>query len=237
MTSVKFSDMVSFAWSYTSSRCTDIYRNAFSEALSVTTKSGPVKGFKIPSAFDFHYYNFCGIPYAKPPIGDLRFKVWSQFCLFVVDLVALTLVFDSRELCCANYYRQYMCEQLLQRVIGYPSFWLIQDPQPFEPSNEVINHQFARHGSLACQNGLISHRPIGNENCLHLNVYTLDVKPDALKPVMVWIHGGAFVMGSNSKELYNPELLLRKNVIVICINYRLGAIGMFRYCLNRLKKC
>lgn len=42
---------------------------------------------------------------------------------------------------------------------------------------------------------------------------------------MLWIHGGAFIMGSNSKEMYNPELLLRKDVVVICINYRLGAFG------------
>lgn len=102
---------------------------------------------------------------------------------------------------------------------------MIQDPQPFEPASEVINHQYARHESLACQNGLISHRPIGNENCLHLNVYSLDVIPDKLKPVMLWIHGGAFIMGSNSKEMYNPELLLRNDVVVICINYRLGAFG------------
>lgn len=83
MTTVKFSDIVTFAWSYTSSRCVDMYRNAFSEAITITTKSGPVKGYKIPSAFDFHYYNFCGIPYAKPPIGDLRFKVRiNVFLLF-----------------------------------------------------------------------------------------------------------------------------------------------------------
>lgn len=73
--SLKFSDLFSFAWSYTSSRCVDYYRNYFSEIVTVTTKSGPVKGFRIASAFDYHYINFHGIPYAKQPIGDLRFKV------------------------------------------------------------------------------------------------------------------------------------------------------------------
>lgn len=42
---------------------------------------------------------------------------------------------------------------------------------------------------------------------------------------MVWIHGGAFILGSNSKDFYNPEFLLRKDIILIAVNYRLGAFG------------
>lgn len=61
----------------------------------------------------------------------------------------------------------------------------LQDPQPFEPSTEIINQQYHRSGSSACQVDLVSQRPIGNENCLHLSVYTRDIKPDSLKPVMV----------------------------------------------------
>lgn len=71
----KFTDLFSFAWSYTNSRVVDYYRHYFSEMVTVTTKSGPVKGYKIASAFDYRYINFVGIPYAKPPIGELRFKV------------------------------------------------------------------------------------------------------------------------------------------------------------------
>lgn len=78
---------------------------------------------------------------------------------------------------------------------------------------------------MACQADLVSQRSIGNENCLHLSVYTRDIKPDTLKPVMVWIHGGAYILGSNSKDFYNPEFLLRKDVVLIAINYRLGAFG------------
>lgn len=44
---------------------------------------------------------------------------------------------------------------------------------------------------------------------------------------MVWIHGGAFLLGSNSKDFYNPEFLLRKDIVLIAINYRLGAFGKF----------
>lgn len=48
-------------------------------------------------------------------------------------------------------------------------------------------------------------------------------------PVMVWIHGGAFILGSNSKDFYNPEFLLRKDVVVIAINYRLGCFGKIHF--------
>lgn len=78
---------------------------------------------------------------------------------------------------------------------------------------------------MACQNDLVTQRSIGNENCLHLSIYTRDIKPEKLKPVMVWIHGGAFILGSNSKDFYNPEFLLRKDVCLIGVNYRLGAFG------------
>lgn len=68
---------------------------------------------------------------------------------------------------------------------------------------------------------------IGNENCLHLSIYTRDLKPETPKPVMIWIHGGGFTAGSNSKNLYDPEFLLRKDVVVCTINYRVGAFGWF----------
>lgn len=75
MTTLKLTDLFSLAWSYTNSRVVDAYRHYFSEVITVTTKSGPVKGYKIASGFDYRYINFIGIPYAKPPVGDLRFKV------------------------------------------------------------------------------------------------------------------------------------------------------------------
>lgn len=75
MTSIKITDLFSFAWTYTNSRLVDCYRNYFSETVMVNTKCGPVKGYKIVSSFEYHYINFIGVPYAKPPIGELRFKV------------------------------------------------------------------------------------------------------------------------------------------------------------------
>lgn len=42
---------------------------------------------------------------------------------------------------------------------------------------------------------------------------------------MVWIHGGAFMMGSSEEEMYGPDYLMQKNVVFVSINYRLGAFG------------
>lgn len=63
-----------------------------------------------------------------------------------------------------------------------------------------------------------------DESCLFLNVWTPGV--DGRLPVMVWIHGGAFVSGSGSSKLYHGDRLAETgDVVVVTINYRLGALG------------
>src|SRR5829696_4672606 len=64
-----------------------------------------------------------------------------------------------------------------------------------------------------------------DEACLYLNVFT-PATDDARRPVMVWIHGGAFVLGSGSYPGYDGSSLARRgDVVVVTINYRLGALG------------
>ncbi len=65
------------------------------------------------------------------------------------------------------------------------------------------------------------------DDCLNLNVWTPAPDPDAKLPVMVWIHGGAFVTGAGSMPLYDGTNLAKKNVVMVSINYRLGAMGSF----------
>lgn len=64
-----------------------------------------------------------------------------------------------------------------------------------------------------------------SEDCLYLNVWT--PAPDgARRPVMVWVHGGAFVIGAGSEPLYDGRrLALAGDVVVVTVNYRLGALG------------
>ncbi len=73
-----------------------------------------------------------------------------------------------------------------------------------------------------------------DENCLTLNVWTPhgstpdeDVAPNGQgRPVMVWIHGGGFTSGSGSSLLYRGGQLARHGgVVVVTVNYRLGALG------------
>ena len=61
-------------------------------------------------------------------------------------------------------------------------------------------------------------------DCLNLNVWTPDPGAAGL-PVMVWIHGGAFVIGSGSDSLYDGSSFARDGVVCVTINYRLGAAG------------
>lgn len=63
------------------------------------------------------------------------------------------------------------------------------------------------------------------EDCLSLNVWT-PALGGAKRPIMLWIHGGAFVAGSGGETTYNGALLSRRaDVVVVTINYRLGALG------------
>ncbi|OMC53082.1 carboxylesterase [Mycobacterium sp. IS-836] len=66
-----------------------------------------------------------------------------------------------------------------------------------------------------------------NEDCLSLNVWASeDTAPGDGKPVMVWLHGGAYVLGSGSQALYDGRRLVSGGeVVVVTVNYRLGALG------------
>ena len=67
--------------------------------------------------------------------------------------------------------------------------------------------------------------PVLDEDCLSLNVWTPSTEGSS-RPVMVWIHGGAFVTGSGSSPIYDGSILSRRgDVVVVTINYRLGALG------------
>jgi para-nitrobenzyl esterase len=67
-----------------------------------------------------------------------------------------------------------------------------------------------------------------SEDCLFLNVWTPGLD-GARRPVMVWIHGGAFTIGSGAQTLYEGSALAKRgDVVVVTINYRLGPLGFLR---------
>ncbi len=64
-----------------------------------------------------------------------------------------------------------------------------------------------------------------SQDCLYLNLWTPGADR-ARRPVLVWLHGGAFLMGSGSSALYSgSRLALRGDAVVVTLNYRLGALG------------
>ena len=73
---------------------------------------------------------------------------------------------------------------------------------------------------------LIPAEPI-NEDCLYLNVWT--TRSTSKKPVIVWIHGGAFISGSGSCPIYDGENMAKKGVVFVTINYRLGVFGFLAH--------
>src|ERR1019366_2630611 len=62
-----------------------------------------------------------------------------------------------------------------------------------------------------------------SEDCLYLNVFAPARSSGRRLPVMVWVHGGSLLVGESDD--YNPAGLVRRGVIAVTVNYRLGALG------------
>ena len=120
-----------------------------------------------------------GIPYAAPPVGDLRWRpprparAWDG-------------VLDARS------YGQ-ACLQ------GRPT---------------ALSEALIKVGST-------------DEDCLYLNVHRPEGKTGL--PVMVFIHGGSFVYGAGSQPTYNSPELVRRGVVLVSLNYRLGRLGFLAH--------
>ncbi|XP_049313633.1 putative inactive carboxylesterase 4 [Bactrocera dorsalis] len=83
-----------------------------------------------------------------------------------------------------------------------------------------IDHNFTNHIYIGKRGG-VEVQIEGGENYLYLNVYR--VKPDKPRPVMVWIYGGGFCSGEAARERYASDYFMRKDVIVVTVQHRLGA--------------
>ena len=68
-----------------------------------------------------------------------------------------------------------------------------------------------------------------SEDCLYLNVWTPAIHPKKHLPVMVWIHGGAFVGGAGTDPMFAGDELVKKGVVLVTLNYRLGIFGFYAH--------
>ncbi|XP_052023003.1 pyrethroid hydrolase Ces2a-like isoform X1 [Apodemus sylvaticus] len=127
---------------------------------------------------------FLGIPFAKPPVGPLRFappedpEPWSG----------------------------------VRDGTSQPAMCLQTDMMNLEGMNQME----------------LTMIPISmSEDCLYLNIYTpAHAQEGSNLPVMVWIHGGALVLGSASM-LDGSTLAATEEIVIVAIQYRLGILGFF----------
>ncbi|MCK2241686.1 carboxylesterase/lipase family protein [Crossiella sp. S99.1] len=144
--------------------------NAAMTTVSIT--SGALRGV-LSSGVRAHL----GVPYAAPPLGDLRFAAPAPVLPWagVRDATA-------------------------------PGLAAVQDPAPSRLVPKAV--------------------PGFGEDCLTVNVWAPE-QAEGL-PVLVWLHGGLFQLGSASAACYSGEHLAHRGVVVVGVNYRLGALGYLR---------
>jgi para-nitrobenzyl esterase len=107
-----------------------------------------------------------------------------------------------------------------------PAPWVgVRDATRFGPSAPQLSLPFFSFINAAGRSS--------GEECLTLNVWT-PACDSGRRPVLVWIHGGAFLVGSGATPVYNgADLAARGDVVVVTLNYRLGALGFAQLGLAR----
>lgn len=139
----------------------------------IHTESGWVEGSRTGAQ-----HQWLGIPYAAPPVGDLRWRAPQA-----------------------------------------PAAW-----PGVRPATAYAAH-CPQPDTTPLQYGF----PGGQEDCLYLNVHAPRQPGHAAArlPVLVWIHGGAFFLGRSNN--YVPTRLVEQGVVVVTLNYRLGALGFLAH--------
>ncbi|MFE4336200.1 carboxylesterase/lipase family protein [Streptomyces sp. NPDC056831] len=106
-----------------------------------------------------------------------------------------------------------------QPPVGTLRFVAPAPPRPWEGTRQAVEF-----GPAAPQSGPAPTNPAEGTDWLTLNVCTPDPGAVGL-PVLVWIHGGAYIAGASSDPMYDPEALTGAGLVVVSINYRLGVEG------------
>lgn len=106
-------------------------------------------------------------------------------------------------------------------------------PQPIEKSNKTFDATHFGKSALQIKSDSeqASMNPEGqSEDCLTLNIWTKDLSSKG-KPVMFWIHGGAFSYGGTADPLYDGSYIVAQHpdVLVVTCNYRVGPMGFIDF--------
>lgn len=108
-----------------------------------------------------------------------------------------------------------------------PNRWRPPQPAPTWEGDRDAS-QFGSSCAQAGRGGPSGIAPNSSEDCLFINVWRpATAGPDAKLPVMVWIHGGAFVFGSGSGS--SGAAFAKQGVMLVTFNYRLGRLGFFAF--------
>jgi para-nitrobenzyl esterase len=149
-------------------------------SLTVETPSGRLAGREANGVAVFK-----GVPYAQPPIGELRFQAPRPFARW--SGVREAFGYGAR-------------------AMQSDDAWGIAPPGLAEIGARLVEPQ--------------------NESCLYLNVWSSTPFNGSRRPVMVYLHGGAFITGSGGSPMYDGTRFAREeDVVVVTLNHRLGSFG------------
>ncbi|GAB6020886.1 hypothetical protein CHUAL_003532 [Chamberlinius hualienensis] len=97
-------------------------------------------------------------------------------------------------------------------------------PVPFNSWTDIRDGSIS--GNKCPQIDITTKQYVGDEDCLYLNVYVQKhLNWPELLPVLVLIHGGAFIYESGDFVDYGPQIFMAFPIVVVTFNYRLGALG------------
>jgi para-nitrobenzyl esterase len=179
---------------------------SFAATLSLAAISDPIKidtgSISGVSGKDPSVRVFKGIPYAAPPVGDLRWRAPQPAAKW--DGVRAADQFGPTCLSGAGGFGG-------GRGKGAPKANPDQAPKQTKQASPPAAG------------------PAPSEDCLHINVWRPAKSANDRLPVIVWSYGGGFTGGSGSEPRYDGEALAKKGVVFVTYNYRLGIFGFFAH--------